>query len=80
MITGRIFEIMMYFCPLKVLFLASSEDPDEMQHDAAFHLVLHCLPKYSFRGFQNTKGAKQCYIVMEHIFSTKHWTGSLFFK
>ena len=27
--------------------------PDEMQHDAAFHLGLHCLPKYSFRGFQN---------------------------
>ena len=23
--------------------LANSEDPDEMQHDAAFHLGLHCL-------------------------------------
>ena len=23
--------------------LANCEDPDEMQHDAAFHLVLHCL-------------------------------------
>ena len=23
--------------------LASSEDPDEMQHDAAFHQGLHCL-------------------------------------
>ena len=22
---------------------ASIEDPDEMQHNAAFHLVLHCL-------------------------------------
>ena len=22
---------------------ANSEDPDEMQHDAAFHLGLHCL-------------------------------------
>ena len=28
-----------------------------MQHDAAFHLVLHCLPKYSFRGFQNREVA-----------------------
>ena len=27
-----------------------------MQHYAAFHLGLHCLQKYSFRGFRNTKG------------------------
>ena len=25
--------------------LANCEDPDEMQHDAAFHLGLHCLLK-----------------------------------
>ena len=36
--------------------LANSEDPDEMQHNAAFHLGLHCLPKYSFRGFPEYKG------------------------
>ena len=30
---------------------AKSEDPDEMQHYAAFHLGLHCLQKYPFRGF-----------------------------
>ena len=24
--------------------LANSEDPDEMQHNAAFHQGLHCLP------------------------------------
>ena len=35
-----------------VLILANSADPDEMQHYAAFHLGLHCLPTYSFRGFQ----------------------------
>ena len=34
----------------------NSVDPDEMQHDAAFHLGLHCLKKYSFRGFPNTMG------------------------
>ena len=35
-----------------VLILASSADPDEMQQDAAFHLGLHCLPKYQLRSFQ----------------------------
>ena len=34
-----------------VLIIANREDPDEMQHYAAFHLGLHCLPKYPFRGF-----------------------------
>ena len=29
---------------------------DEMPHFAAFHLGLHFLPKYTFRGLQNTKG------------------------
>ena len=29
---------------------------DEMLHYAAFHLGLHCLYKFSFRGFPNTKG------------------------
>ena len=29
-----------------------------MQHYAAFHLCLHCLQKYLFRGFPNTKGYK----------------------
>ena len=45
------------FLSLKVvLILANTADPDEMQHYAAFHLGLHCLPKYQFRGFQYTKG------------------------
>ena len=31
---------------LKIVFiLANSADPGEMQHYAAFHLGLHCLPK-----------------------------------
>ena len=30
----------------KVLILANSADPDEMQHYAVFHLGLRCLPKY----------------------------------
>ena len=34
------------FLTLIVLILANSADPDEMQHNAAFHQGLHCLPKY----------------------------------
>ena len=29
--------------PKQALYLANSEDPDEMQHNAAFHQCLHCL-------------------------------------
>ena len=36
--------------------LASNADPDEMLHFAAFHLGLHCLPKYLFISSQNEKG------------------------
>ena len=39
-----------------VSIFANSADPDEMQHFAAFHLGLHCLPKYLFTGMQNEKG------------------------
>ena len=36
---------------LKIVFtLASSADPDEIQHHVTFHLCLHCLPKYLFAG------------------------------
>ena len=33
---------------LKIVFI--------LANSAAFHLGLHCLLKYPFRGFQNTKG------------------------
>ena len=37
---------------MKIVFvIANSADPDEMPHDVAFHLGLHCLSKYPFRGF-----------------------------
>ena len=39
---------------LKLVFiLANSADPDEILHNATFHLGLHCLPKYLFTGIQN---------------------------
>ena len=34
------------------LHRANSVEPGEMQHYAAFHLGLHCLPNYLLRGFQ----------------------------
>ena len=47
-----------------------------MQHYAAFHLWLHCLQKYLFSGFPNTKGQPSCltgcisvtmYIIGENV-------------
>ena len=39
--------------------IANSADLDEMLHYVAFHLGLHCLPKYQFRGFLSKKGLIQ---------------------
>ena len=46
-----------------VLILANSAGPVEMWHYAAFHLGLHCLPKYPLRGFHYTKGR----YMIEHL-------------
>ena len=41
------------FLSLKMYFvLANSADPDEMGTYTAFHLGLHCLPKYLFKEIQ----------------------------
>ena len=53
------------FCP-KIFFLyLDSVDPFEMQHYAAFHLGLHCLEKYSFRGFPVNKWAKMLLVTLQ---------------
>ena len=45
------------FPSLKVVFiLVNSADPDEMPPHVAFHLGLHCLPKYLFIYMQNKNG------------------------
>ena len=45
------------FLSLKIdFYLANSADPDEMLRNAAFHLGLHSLPKYLFRGLRSPKG------------------------
>ena len=45
--------------PLKTDFtLANNADPDEMQHNTAFHQGLRCLPKNLSTGIQNEKGVR----------------------
>ena len=44
-----------FFVQRSFFTFTNSVDPDEMQHYTVFHLSLHCLQKYSFRGFPNTK-------------------------
>ena len=46
-----------------------SVDTDVMQHYAAFHLGLHCLQKYSFRGFPNTNGYESVIIFQVTVIS-----------
>ena len=49
-VTGYNFQIKLYFFLLTIAFvLVNSVDSDEMLHDAAFHLDLHCLLNYAFR-------------------------------
>ena len=46
---------------MKIFFtFTNNVEPDEMQYYAAFHLGLHWLQKYTFRGFriQIVKGDK----------------------
>ena len=38
-------DVHVFSVPKVVLILANSAGPDEMQHNAAFHLGLHCLLK-----------------------------------
>ena len=63
---GYNFKKLLYFLPEDIFTFTNSVDPDEMQHYAAFHLGLHCLPKYPFWGFPNTK------IQLLHI---RGWVG-----
>ena len=42
-VTGYSFQMETVFHSLKFIFIfANSVDPDEMPHDVAFHLGLHC--------------------------------------
>ena len=53
------------FLSLRIDFvLANSAHPDEIPHYAAFHLGLHYLPKYTFRGFWSLKKERIYTIVL----------------
>ena len=56
--SGEFSKNVVFFCMKIVNNFTNSVDPDEMQHYAAFHLGLHCLPKYLFRGFPEYKGLR----------------------
>ena len=43
------------FMFLKTVFFSILAETDEMPPYAAFHLGLHCLPRYVFTGSQNVK-------------------------
>ena len=46
---------------------ANSEDPDEMQHNAAFHQGLHCLQRsmlHFIRVFLFREHTKFCYFIV----------------
>ena len=47
-----------YSISLNMVFVLANNnvDPDEMPHNAAFHMDLYCLPRYSFRSYYYIKG------------------------
>ena len=53
------------YVPKDCLIIANCADPDEMLHYAAFHLDLHCLPKYLFNSIKNEKCLRQFEILAE---------------
>ena len=62
LVTGHNFHGKNVFLSLKIAFvMTNSVDPDEMQQYAAFHLGLHCLPKFPLKSFQYTDGQKYIY-------------------
>ena len=55
-VIGCHFTIKIAFLSMKIVFvLANSTDPDEMWHNAQFHLGQHCLSKYAFMSLSYTK-------------------------
>ena len=65
---------MMYSEGCKVLILASSVDPDEMQHnDAAFHLGSSLFAKVPVKGFPGYKGL----MATEKCLDVRLWTSQI---
>ena len=64
---------MIFSVPEWALILANSADLGEMQHNAAFYLGFHCLPKYHFGVSQYTKDCLESdplkYCIKPNLFS-----------
>ena len=57
LISFNCFSEYVFFLSLKINFVVTNRaDSNEMPLSVTFHMGLHCLPKYPFRGFQYTKG------------------------
>ena len=56
---GLLVKISIKWCisvPEDCFYFSKQTDHNEMPPQGAFHLSLHCLPKYLFTGIQNEKG------------------------
>ena len=54
-VSGYHFKNVVFILSEGLFSLTNRVDTDEMQHYAAFHICLHCLKKYLFISFPNTK-------------------------
>ena len=62
-----------FFLSLKIVFVIlngrwNGVGPDEMPQDAALYLGRRCLPNYSFRNHQYTKG-----YIQEPVYFSSYW-------
>ena len=58
-----------------VLILTNSTEIDKMQHDAAFHLGLHCLPQKKHLGVSSIQRVKQCIVIIVWcFFHFRYWS------
>ena len=72
----RDFNAGQHFCKISIsvpedcFYLSKHADPDEMQPYAAFHLGLHCLPKYKCTclSVSKMKRVKVCIYITIHTF------------
>ena len=73
---GHRFEFPNYDASLSLSIgftLKNSLDPDETQHYTAFHLSIHCLPRYMIRGFIYTKGSNNAYSFFNAYSNNQHF-------
>ena len=57
------------FSSRQKLLLANSEDPDQMPHNAASDLGLHCLPMYPLLGFPDNNGLRILNLMLQETYN-----------